>query len=471
MTGPELGVRDLWRYSAVQAAATLREGRASAPELLEACLERLAATSALNALCCTDRGGARRAAQASAERYRAGRALSPVDGVPVVVKDNLFVGGLPATWGSRRWRGFVPERDDLSVGRLRAAGAVIVGKTNTPELAMSSNTDNLVFGVTRNPHDLRLTPGGSSGGTAAAVAAGVVPFGLGTDSGGSIRAPASLSGIYGLRPTNGRVPRAYGFPPLALDFQVVGLMARTLADLAAYFGVLAGADPRDPASLLAPAYPPVPAPRVGWFSSVDGAAAEPETTEHLDAAAGALAASGLAVARVRAPYTLAPVSEIWGVLVSAGVAAAQESAPQPGEQLTGQIAALVAGAARISGVDYCRTVSAVTATRRAISAAWPDADVLLTPALTTAAWPAGLGAPPAVTGQPGAPGPVSAFLQWVNLMGYPAICVPAGRYRDGRPCGVQLVARPGHERTLLALAATLDSALAPDHAPVFAGTL
>jgi aspartyl-tRNA(Asn)/glutamyl-tRNA(Gln) amidotransferase subunit A len=471
VTGPDLGVRELWRYSAAESGAALRAGRVSPPQLLEACLERLAATSALNAVCFADRDGARRAAQQSAGRYRAGRALSPVDGVPVVVKDNLFVGGLPATWGSRRWRGFVPERDDICAERLRAAGAVIVGKTNTPELAMSSNTDNLVFGVTRNPHDLRLTPGGSSGGTAAAVAAGVVPFGLGTDSGGSIRAPASLSGLYGLRPTNGRVPRAFGFPPLALDFQVIGRMARTLEDMTAYFGVLAGADVRDPASLLTPAHPALQAPRVGWFASVDGAAAEAQAIEHLDAAAGALAAAGLAVAQVRAPYALAPISEIWGVLVSAGVAAAQETAPQPGEQLTDGIAGLAAGAAGISGVEYCRTVSAVTATRRAISAAWPDADVLLTPALPTAAWPAGLGAPPEIAGQAAAPGAVSAFLQWVNLMGYPAICVPAGRYRDGRPCGVQLVARPGHERTLFAVAAALDSALAVDHAPVFAGAL
>ena len=385
-----------------------------------------------------------------------------------MVKDNIFVGGIPATWGSRRWRDFVPERDDICVERLRAAGAVIVAKTNTPELAMSSNTDNLVFGTTRNPHDLALTPGGSSGGTAAAVAAGVVPFGLGTDSGGSIRAPASLAGIYGLRPTTGQVARAYGFPALALDFQVIGLMARTLDDLIAYFEVLAGPDARDPASLLVPAARSVDVPRVGWFGSVDGEPVDSEATEILGAAVQSLQSGGLPVSAVAAPYSLAPVRKVWGVLVAAGVATAQQSAPRPDEELTAGVAGLAARAAGLSAVDYCAAVNLVTATRRAVSEAWPDVDVLLMPTLPTAAWPAELGGPTAVAGAPAVPDAVGAFSQWVNLMGYPAMSVPAGHYADGRPCGVQIVARPGQERLLFSVAAALAAGLAVDTSPVLA---
>lgn len=470
MTGPDAPTTEAWRWTAGESATALRDGRITATQLLDACLGRHADTAELNALVFVDLDGARAAAAGSDERHRDGRPLSAVDGIPVVVKDNIFVGGIPATWGSLRWRGFVPERDDISVERLRAAGAVIVAKTNTPELAMSSNTDNAVFGTTRNPHDLALTPGGSSGGTAAAVAAGVVPFGLGTDSGGSIRAPASLSGIYGLRPTNGRVARAYGFPPLALDFQVIGLMARTLEDLVAYFGVLAGPDVRDPASMLVPEPASPKRLRIGWFDSVDGEPVDAEVRDVVGASAKALASGGLDVSPVAAPYTLGPVREAWGVLVAAGVAAAQASAPEPDQALTAGVAGLARRAADLSAVDYCAAVNLVTATRRAISSSWPEADVLLLPVLPTAAWPAGLGGPATVGGAPAVPDAVGAFTQWVNLMGYPALSVPAGHYRDGRPCGVQLVARPGQERGLFEVAQLLAAALRVDASPVFAGS-
>ena len=128
-------------------------------------------------------------------------------------------------------KGFVPERDDVCVERLRAAGAVIIGKTTTPEFALSGRTENLATGTTRNPWDPRLTPGGSSGGAVAAVAAGMVPLAIGTDAGGSTRIPASYTGLVGLRPSNGRIPRCYGFPPMALDFQAIGVITRTMRDL------------------------------------------------------------------------------------------------------------------------------------------------------------------------------------------------------------------------------------------------
>ena len=165
------------------------------------------------------------AAAAADERRRQGRTLGPLDGVPYAVKDNIFVAGAPCTWGSLRWAGHRPDSSDLCVERLDAAGAVLVGLTNMPELAVGQTTSNPAYGPTRHPHDPRLTPGGSSGGSAAAVAAGIVPIALGTDAGGSTRAPASLTGLYGLKTATGVIPRVHGFPQLVPGFQTIGILA------------------------------------------------------------------------------------------------------------------------------------------------------------------------------------------------------------------------------------------------------
>ncbi|MEJ1939193.1 amidase, partial [Nostoc sp. NIES-2111] len=193
----------------------------------------------VNAFVTLDVPGAQKAAAESAARWKAGKQIGLLDGVPVSVKDNLFVGGLRATWGSRLFADYVAPRDDLAVVALRNAGAVILGKTNTPELALGGSTSNLQFGSTGNPWDRRLSPGGSSGGAAAGLAAGCGPLAIGTDAGGSIRRPAGHTGIAGLKPGVGRVPRRYGFPALAYDLQVVGPMARSVAVLRGLFDLIA----------------------------------------------------------------------------------------------------------------------------------------------------------------------------------------------------------------------------------------
>ena len=169
--------------------------------------------------------------------------------MPLTVKDNIHVGGLRATWGSRLFADHVAAEDELAVARVRGQGAVIIGKTNCPEFTLQGYTDNLLFGPTRNPWNSRLTPGGSSGGAVAAVASGLAPLALATDGGGSIRRPASHTGLVGLKPSIGRVARVGGFPAILHDMEVIGPIARTTADAALLLSAIAGPDPRDRASL------------------------------------------------------------------------------------------------------------------------------------------------------------------------------------------------------------------------------
>ena len=194
----------------------------------------------LNAIVTFDIAGARAAADTSTARWRDGQARRVFDGVPLTVKDNIPVRGMRATWGSRIYADWVPDKDELPIAKLRDGGAVILGKTNCPEFTLQGYTDNLVFGVTRNPWDLALTPGGSSGGAVAAVAAGFGPVAVGTDGGGSIRRPAAHTGLVGFKPSRDAVARSDEFPMILLDCEVIGPIARTVADARALFHALAG---------------------------------------------------------------------------------------------------------------------------------------------------------------------------------------------------------------------------------------
>ena len=235
----------LWELSAAELAAGYAGAKFSPREALESILGRIEAVNPrLNAIVTRDSEGAHAAADASTARWRAGAPLGAFDGVPLTVKDNIPVRGLRATWGSRIYADFVPEKDELPVRKLRDGGAVILGKTNCSEFTLQGYTDNLVFGVTRNPWDLALTPGGSSGGAVAAVAAGLGPVAVGTDGGGSIRRPAAHTGLVGFKPSRDAVARSDGFPVILLDCEVIGPITRTVADARALFHVLAGTEPR-----------------------------------------------------------------------------------------------------------------------------------------------------------------------------------------------------------------------------------
>src|ERR1700704_732163 len=235
---------DITSASAGELADAIRSKNLSSRMIVEAHLERIAKVNPkLNAVVQLTAEAARKEADEADAALARGEIKGPLHGVPITIKDTLETAGVICTGGTKGRANFVPKADATAVARLRAAGGIILGKTNVPELAGAAETDNLVYGRTNNPYDLARTPGGSSGGEAAIIAAGGSPLGLGTDAGGSIRVPAHFSGLAGLKPTHGRVPRTGAFPPpagLIADFWQVGPLARRVEDLIATLPILAG---------------------------------------------------------------------------------------------------------------------------------------------------------------------------------------------------------------------------------------
>jgi len=451
------------RESAARMAARLDAGETTPSALLEESLARIEALDGvLHAWAHVAADQARAAAAAADARHGAGRRLGPLDGIPVGVKDNLFVKDMPARWGSTFFRDHVPDRDDIVVERLRAAGAVIVGKTSTPEFALSGRTFSPITGHTRHPMDPRLTPGGSSGGATAAVRSGMIPLAIATDAGGSTRLPASYTGLVGLRPSNGRIPRRHGFPPMAMDFQAIGLIAGTVEDVELLYAALGGPDPRDPTSQRLPPEPPVAANqvfRIGWLNTYGEELVDPFVRRAVAQAAQRLAGLSCDVAPAAPPYDLAAIRDIWGVIPAAGVARMASRFPERWALDSSE--SLRPMAERGFALTIPALVDAVdrlNAFRADVSAAWGDYDALLLPSAAAPAWPVEDEFPREIDGRPGHARAMGVFATWVNAVGYPGLNLPGAPHPDGRPIGVQLVGRHGMEPVLFEIARRLDAA-------------
>src|SRR5213593_2100292 len=311
-------MNDLTFLPAVQMAEQIRHRKISPVELVEAHLRKIKKLNpVLNAFVQVDAEGAFRQAREAEVAVRRGANLGPLHGVPISIKSSIEVAGFRCEAGTKLRQGTVASQDAPLVSRLRDAGAIIPGLTNTPELLMAWETDNLLYGRTNNPWDLTRTPGGSSGGEAAAIASGMSAAGVGSDGGGSIRVPAHFSGICGLKPTPGRIPATGHYPnsvgPFAL-LGVVGPMARTVGDLKVLFEVMQGPDYGDPSAAPVPVRWPseneLKKIRIGYFEDDGRTPVTSETRAAVDSAARALRRAGFKVERFR-PDGLELTRQLW----------------------------------------------------------------------------------------------------------------------------------------------------------------
>ncbi|HKZ08243.1 MAG TPA: amidase [Methylomirabilota bacterium] len=460
-----MGAPELAWLSGLELAQRIRGKEISPVEVVDAVLDRIAAVNGtLNAFCTVAAEEARDVATAAEMAILSGEPLGPLHGVPLSIKDTIFTRRLRTTAGSRLLADHVPEEDAVAVERLRAAGAVIIGKTNTPEFGLKGVTDNPLFGVTRNPWDSARTPGGSSGGAAAAVAAGLGPLALGTDGGGSIRIPASFCGIYGLKPSFGRVPSGPGLPGWETLVQS-GPMTRTVRDAALMLDVLAGPDDRDRHSLPAadgPSYltacdEGIAGLSVAWSADLGHGRVDPEVADLCAEAAAQFESLGGHV-EVVVPTWDDP-EDMYRTLAAAEAYAAYRDRLEAGERALDPAA-----------VELLRFGATITAERYLQAALkrrefWTEVqrflarfDLLITP--TVAVAPIALDAWP-VTEIGGAPvsrlGWTPFTFPW-NLTGQPAASVPAGFTAAGLPVGLQIVGRRHADRTVLAASAAWEAA-------------
>jgi len=453
----------LWQLSAAQLTQGYRAGDFTPGEVMDACLARVAQCQPhINAVLMADRGGAKLAASASRLRWARHTPLGPLDGVPVSLNDNLHAAGLPTSWGSKLLQGFVARRDEMPVARLRAAGAMIFGKTNLSEFTTQGHTASAVAGITRNPWNVELTPGGPAGGAAAAVASGCGPIALGTDAGGGIRRPAALCGVVGFKTSQGRVPREGGLPLIHLDYEQIGAVGRSVQDVIDLVRAVAAPAPGLPEAAAAPA-------RILYVPRFGTHAVDPSIGVQVAVAASNLEALGHKVEQAGAFDLVEPVNERWPRVSCAGLAWMLERAAalpefrlQPGQSLDlsqcGEaVRASVEVGRKLAAASLFELLAAVQELKLALAELFTRHDFILTPASAALPWPAEQSHPALIDGQPVSPRGHAIFTVFASAAGLPAVVLPAGQV-NGLPCGFQLVGPPGADAELLAVAAQYEQA-------------
>jgi amidase len=459
--------------SAVELAAAIRARRASAREVLENFLGRIERYNpALNAICTLDDARAReRACQADAALAR-GEFWGPLHGVPMTIKDALETAGVRTTGGHPPLKDYVPARDAPAVARLRAAGAILLGKTNVPPLSADYRADNPIFGRTNNPWNLERTPGGSTGGGAAAVAAGLSAFDVGSDLAGSVRTPAHFCGLFGLKPSerripnSGHIPEPPGVPRAVRHMNVLGPLARSVEDLALITRTMCGPDDAEwdvpPVPWSEPPQRPLREHRFAWSASFGGVPVTRDTKDAIARLAAELARAGCLVEE-RNPdaFSFDEAWEAWGEIAIAeraatGAERSRERVAALNETL-GERWAVARGSARGVRASIADYMAALTRRDRLIGALerfFERWDAFICPVTVG----------PAIGHVPfGTPIEVdeqkvpyfiagTAYTCVFNLTGHPAVVLPLARSRDGLPIGMQLVGRRWSEPALLALA-------------------
>ena len=440
-------------------ARSIASGELSPVAAIEASLARLEETEPKLRSFVTVLADSARQAAKHAEAQASSGARGPLFGVPISVKDLIAVADAPLTFGSRSMAGNVARNDAVAVERLRRAGAIIIGKTTTSEFGCKAVGESPLTGSTRNPWNLGKTAGGSSAGAAASVAAGVTPVALGTDGGGSIRIPAALTGLFGVKAQFGRVPV---FPVAATPTLAhVCPIGRDVRDVAMLLGVLAGFDERDPHSVR-DSFPDwlracERDPRdlkVAWSPSFGYANPDPEVREVAEAAVRAIAGMGCAVEEIDAPFD--DPADLWTAEFYAGVGARLETALREQRALLDpDVATIVERALAQPARAYYRAQRGRYDFRERVREFFERFDLLLSPTLPVAGVDAGVSVPQGIVGR--------NIVTWVcytypfNLTGQPAASIPAGFTRDGLPVGLQIVSRAYREDDLFSIAAALEA--------------
>ncbi len=431
-------------HSATELAALIRSRKVSPVEVLKGVLSRIERLNPmLNAFVTMQAEESLCSAAKAEDALMSGQPIGPLHGVPLHVKDNLHVAGSRTTFGSQLMATNVTSEDCPAVERLRKAGMILIGRTNTPEQGWKGVTDNRVFGITRNPWDTALTPGGSSGGASAAVAAGMGPIGLGTDGGGSLRIPASFSGVFGFKPSFGRVPNWPGSGGAMLRH--IGTITRTVADMTTALDVLAGPDPRDLLSLPATAecYSRsldcgIRGKRIAFSPNLGYARVEPEVAEICQRAAERFTEAGAHVEQVqldwRDPY------EIWSVFFFGTAAASLEKKlGTHGDQLDPGLRRIAEEGLKLRGVDFGNALAARHSFWEQVRRVYENYDLLLCPTLPVPPFKVGQDDADSLEGQKLGPLQWTQFTYPFNLTGQPAASVPAGWTKSGLPVGLQII--------------------------------
>ncbi|HWK45470.1 MAG TPA: amidase family protein [Stellaceae bacterium] len=458
---------ELCDRSAVELRRLIGTKEISPVELLDSCLARIETVDPMvNAMVAIDRDGARKAAGDAERAALRGEPLGVLHGLPIGIKDLSETAGLRTTYGSLLFKDHVPARDDRMVAAIRAAGGIVLGKTNTPEFGAGGNTRNLVYGATGNPFDPVLTCAGSSGGSAVALATGMVPLATGSDFGGSLRTPAAFCGIVGMRPTPGLVPntrRPMGFSPLSVE----GPMGRDVADTALLLSAIAGDDPRDPWSA------PVDAAALRGLPEIDLSQLSVAVSEDLGFApidddiravfhrrCGTFA--DLFKQSVERDPDMGDADRTLAVLRGEGFVAAYHSTYKGHEDKLGfPVKSNIELALGFTFQDHATAHAQQTALYRRFQDLFDEIDVLICPAASVSPFPHATWAPGEINGVK-----LDHYFHWIaitygiTLTGHPVVVVPCGVDHKGMPFGIQLVGPRRGDRFILGVAAALERVFA-----------
>jgi Asp-tRNA(Asn)/Glu-tRNA(Gln) amidotransferase A subunit family amidase len=463
VTDDELAFAPAWRLSEMLDAKEV-----SSFELTQLFLRRIERLNPeLNAYLTVSVDVAVDQARAADDAIARGERRSPLQGVPVSIKDLMETKGIRTTRGSLVYRDWVPIADAIAVEHLRDAGAVFLGKTNTPEFGHRGTTENRLGGPCRNPWNPERTAGGSSGGAAAALAAGLCPVATGSDGGGSVRIPASFCGVYGIKPTQGRVPSGYAGPGGWRPFSQGGPMARTVRDACLLFQVMAGPDPRDPTALkdpvpdfVAACQPDVRGLRIAWSPDLGSAPVDPEVACITADAARVFEGLGATVEPIDMPFDVqATLDAFLTVWHSDHVANFEAMAREHEEELDPVFRERLAKASRWPAGMLALALRDLEWHRGRMADALDGFDLLLTPTLATPAFL--IGQPPEVIAGQRVSDPLWGFTPFTypfNMSGNPAASVPCGFTGEGLPVGLQIVGRHSDEATVIRASAAFEEA-------------